>query len=364
MKLDSQTYGFEFITPAWAGGATPAEAAEVRIASIRGQLRQWLRLLYPGESADTAIFGRIAGEGREAQAAASRLLLQLTKSVQSSVTKDLVGYTGKQNVDEAIRDPEAYFLWPLRTQSRGILMPGQSSNFTVTARWYPVPSTHTQTQTQTFKDRLSFAMRAFSILGAIGTRASRGYGGVWEKGKDFKNPAELSTALEFLPDSVNVRLLEGEFADHRQALSAAARWMRSFRVGSQTYGPTTPEAVNDHDVGDPAQARRNNATVYRHALGMPLAQRFNRGQYDTTTTQSKHRHDSQPTDRYPSPLRIKIIRMNGKRHILVVLLRDLLLPEGTEIYLSNGRATGFGNRSARLSHQLVNQMMASGSGVH
>lgn len=359
MILDSKPYDFELLTPAWTGGATPAEAAEVRIASIRGQVRQWLRLLYPGESADAEIFGRIAGEGREAQAAASRVLFQLTRPVQSSISKDLVGYTAKRNVDEAIRDPESYFLWPLRTQSRGVLMPGSASNFTLIVRWYPTP----RNQTQPLRDRLDCAMRAFSILGAIGTRASRGYGGVWAKGRSFANQAELTEALVFLPDTVGIRLLEGDFDDYRQALSAAARWMRSFRVGSQTYGATTPEAENDHDVADPAQARQNNAIVYRHVLGMPLAQRFNRGQNNTTTTQAKHRYDNQPTDRYPSPLRIKIIRMGGKMRILIVLLRGLLLPEGTEVTLSNGRAPGFGNRSARMSHQLLNLMMESGSHI-
>ncbi|MBL9176724.1 MAG: hypothetical protein JNM65_01600 [Verrucomicrobiaceae bacterium] len=350
MNLPTNTYHFEFLTPAWAGGASPAETAEVRIATLRGHLRQWLRLLYPGQRMDEEIFGRLAGEGRNAQAASSRVLLQLEKPVQSVITKNLVGYTGRRDERDALQDPESYFLWPLRTQSRGVLMPGAATDFTLRVRWYPSPVNRINRP----ESKLGNAIQALGLLGNIGTRATRGYGSLWEKGRDFANEDQLREALHFLPNTIQVRLLDGSFDDVRRALAAAARWMRSYRVGSATYGTTTPEAVNDHDVADPAQTASVQAVVYRHALGMPLSQRFNRGR-DTSTVQSKHRHDGTETDRYPSPLRIKVIRMGGKCRVLVVLLRGLLLPVGTRITLSN-RPT----RTAELRHDLLNQMMASG----
>lgn len=355
MNLPTNAYHFEFLTPAWAGGASPAESAEVRIATLRGHLRQWLRLLYPGRHMDEEIFGRIAGEGRNAQAASSRVLLQLEKPVQSATTKNLVAYTAKRDEREALQDPESYFLWPLRTQSRGVLMPGTASEFTLRVRWYPSPANRINRPEQ----ELGNAIKALGLLGNIGTRATRGYGSLWEKGRNFANEGELRDALAFLPASIHVRLLDGTFDDGRKALAAAARWMRSYRVGSTTYGTTTPEAVNDHDVADPAQAALAQAVVYRHALGMPLSQRFNRGRDNTSTVQSKHRHDGSETDRYPSPMRIKIIRMGGKHRMLIVLLRDFLLPEGTRITLTNRPS-----RTAELRHDLLNRMMASGTQIH
>jgi len=355
MMLDPTTHQFEFLTPAWTGGATPSASAEVRVATLRGHLRQWLRILYPGAGRDAAIFGSMAGDGGNTAAVASKVLLQLAKPVQSFATKNLVSYTGAGNEQDALLHPESYFLWPLRTQSRGVLLPGASSDFILRVRWFPMRDPSAADLRRDFGN----AVRAFSLLGCIGTRATRGYGSVWEKGKNFDDVEQLQAALQFLPATVKVRLLDGEFNEGRKALAAAARWMRSYRVGSATFGTTTPEAVNDHDVADPAQAARTTATVYRHALGMPLSQRFNRGHHNTQNIQSSHRYDGAKSDRYPSPLRIKVVRMAGNFRVLVVLLHSLLLPAGTRISLSNHPA-----RRAVLSHDLLNRMMRSGTDIH
>lgn len=354
MKLERSTHFLEFLTPAWIGGASPSTGAEVRVASVRGHLRQWLRVLHPNGAYDEAIFGRMAGDGRSASS--SSVLLQLVKPVQSRFAKNLVGYLGVRDEQEALQDAESYFLWPLRTQSRGVLLPGGSSDFTLTVGWYPTPANRNRNLQPVFAD----AFRAFTLLGSMGTRATRGYGSVWEKGKSVADLAQLQQELSFLPQSVSVRLLDGEFDDGRKALAAAARWMRSYRVGSKSFGATTAEAVDDHDVADPARAARAQARVYRHALGMPLAQRFNRGRDNTVTITSRHRHDGQESDRYPSPMRIKIIRMGEKFRVLVVLLRPLLLPEQTRISLLGNRPA----RTAELSHQLLNRMMQSGTEIH
>lgn len=356
MNLHTTTHAFEFLTPAWLGGATPAERAEVRIATLRGHLRQWLRLLYPSQNLDEILLGRVAGVGRNTQTNSSRVVLQLEKTVQSGTTKNLVSYIGAKDNDAALRDPESYFLWPLRTQSRGVLLPGLSSEFILKIRWYPT----LVNRGHGLQTDLSNALSALGLLGCIGTRATRGYGSLWEKDKNIASEQQLRDHLAFLPPSISVQLLDGMFDDGRKALAAGAKWMRSFRVGSATYGTTTGEAVNDHDVADPGQAARNSAQVYRHVLGMPLAQRFNRGRDNTTIMQSKYRHDGQDTDRYPSPLRIKVIRMQGKHRVLIVLLRDLLLSEETPITLTSRSE----RRTATLSHQLLNKMMRTGTSIH
>jgi CRISPR/Cas system CMR-associated protein Cmr1 (group 7 of RAMP superfamily) len=354
MKLEPINHHLEILTPAWLGGASPSVSAEVRGATIRGHLRQWLRILHPDAAYDEAIFGRMAGEGHNAAAASSRVVLHLTKPAHSQVTKNLASYLGVNDERDALHHPESYFLWPLRTQSRGVLLPGASSEFTLTVRWFPTPANRNQNLLPIFAGGL----RAFMLLGCIGTRATRGYGSVWEKGRNIKDVAHLQQELSFLPPSVSVLLLDGEFDDGRKALAAAASWMRSYRVGSHRFGNTVDEAVNDHNVADPEQTAHAQARVYRQVLGMPLAQRFNRGRDNTVTITSKHRHDGAETDRYPSPMRIKVIRMGRKFRVLVVLLRPLLLPERTRIFLSN-RPT----RTAELSHQLLDRMMKSGTHI-
>jgi hypothetical protein len=158
--------------------------------------------------------------------------------------------------------------------------------------------------------------------------------------------------------------LKDGFDDGRKALAYAANWMRSFRVGSSRFGSPTDEGRNDHDVADPEKHPPHEARLYRHALGIPLAQRFSRGQDGTITVQSKFHDGNNWNDRYPSPLRFKVVRLGRgtKLGLLVVLLRDLLLDEGTQVRLSaKGRYT---DRTARLSHDLLDRMMADGDFVH
>lgn len=350
MKLHQEIHTFELLTPAWAGGATPSESAEIRVSTLRGQLRQWLRLLYPKQHLDKAVFGSIAdGEG----ANASLVQLRLVKAVVTSQTQDLAGYTGR-SASDAVHHPEGYFLWPLRTQKRGVLLPGQASRFSLEVRWYPRPSSGLGNQGH--EAALSNAIRAFSILGTLGTRATRGYGSVWKSELSFESSLDLSAALTFLPDEIIVRLHEGEYGDGRQALAAAARWMRGHRVGSSRFGDVTNAGKNDHDVADPMQPVMANAQLQRHALGMPLTQRFKRGN-DVTNVQSKYRNAGIETDRYPSPVHIKVIKLGGKYRVLIVILRQLLLPEGTTISLST-------RRTASLSHDLIGVMAAEGTSIH
>jgi len=344
MNLHKTTHTFELLTPAWAGGATPATQAEIRIPTLRGQLRQWLRLLHPGQNLDQAIFGAIP----DGEAARSSLVqLRLTTPVTSTETHDLDSYSRTGNSDEG------YFLWPLRPgNKRAVLMPKTASQFTLETRWFPTPEAGRILGLH--GDALQDAITAFTLLGTFGTRATRGYGSVWCPDLLFNTPDELSAKLDFLPDSIQVRLLDGSFRDGRAALAYAARWMRSFRIGSAEYGTATSEGRNDHDVADPAQTPRNNAEVFRQALGLPLTQRFRRPGNPPPIQSTFERERN---DRYPSPMRIKVIRLGGSFRVLVILLRDLLLAEGTQINLSN-------RRTARLSHQLVNRMIADGTAIH
>jgi hypothetical protein len=67
------------------------------------------------------------------------------------------------------------------------------------------------------------------------------------------------------------------------------------------------------------------------------------------------------TDRYPSPVRIKVCRLAGQYRVLVVVLRDLLLPEKTKIRLS---AKGGFSREALLTHDLVDHIAKQGETIH
>ena len=351
MKLTQETHTFELLTPAWAGGATPEASAEIRVSTLRGHLRLWLRLLYPDQQLDEAIFGSVAdGNG----ASASLVQLRLVKAVTTAQAHDLASYTGLSEKD-AVHHPEGYFLWPLRTQKRGVLMSGSASSFAVEVRWFPRPGS-APARREDRPTALKNAITAFSILGTFGTRATRGYGSVWKPELVFASAANLSSALAFLPADITVRMHDGEYDSGRQALAAAANWMRGHRVGSARFGAVSDAGENDHDVADPMQPAQPNARLQRHALGMPLTQRFRRG-LDVTNVQSRYRNAGVDTDRYPSPVRIKIIKLAGRYRVVIVILRRLLLKEGTDIYLSN-------RRTAKLSHDLIRIIATEGMAIH
>jgi hypothetical protein len=283
--------------------------------------------------------------------------LRLESPVTSTQALDLAAYTGLPERD-AVQHPEGYFLWPLRTQRRGVILPGPTSRFALETRWYPLPGNPTSTH----REALAQALTAFSILGTIGTRATRGYGSVWDPSHAFESPDDLSQALDYLPSSITVRILEGNFDDGRQALAAAARWMRSLRIGSDSYGASTPEGRNDHDVADPGQREARDSVVFRQALGMPLAQRFRRDG-DTQIIQSKYRTaaNAPDNDRYPSPVRVKVIRLCAQYRVLIIILHDLLLPAGTQIVLT-GRDRF--RRTVRLDHSLLTRIAGAGVSIH
>ena len=357
MTLSTQTHTFELLTPAWTGGATPEarDGAEIRVPTLRGHLRQWLRLLYRDQHLDEAIFGSVAEGGT---ARASKVQLRLQAPVVSTEAHDLDSYTQRG------LEVEGYFLWPLRPpKKRAVIFPKPSTQFTLETRWYPAPATPKDREDR--EKALQQALTAFSILGTIGTRATRGYGSVWDTSHSFPNESALSAALTFLPTTITVRLLDGSFDDGRKALASAARWMRSLRVGSDTYGTATTEGRNDHNVADPAQAAQRNAVVYRQALGMPLTQRYKRGKDERgkdkiIQVKSSYFSNGQDNDRYPSPVRIKVIKLGGKFRVLIVVLKGLLLDAGTQISLRGGG----GNRTATLSHQLIDLIAQAGTAIH
>jgi CRISPR/Cas system CMR-associated protein Cmr1 (group 7 of RAMP superfamily) len=352
------THCFELLTPAWTGGAEPSELAEIRVSTIRGHLRQWLRLLYPREHLDEQIMGSAASVQ---DSRSSRVLLRLAAPVLSREALDLKAYTGATRHNEELQHPEAYFLWPLgvkkdgQPNKRGMLREGGCFNLEV--RWYPQPGNPSALQRAAFEQ----ALAAFGILGTIGTRSTRGYGSIWPISASFESESNLSETLATLPGSIVVRMLEGKFADGRKALAEAAKWMRSLRVGSQRFGTTTDEGRNDHDVADPASAPPGEGRVFRQALGMPLAQRFKRNN-ETTVVSSKFVLNGPPSDRYPSPVRIKIARIGGCHRVLVVIFKDLLLKDGTEIRL--GGKPPYRQRSAMLDNGLIRKIARCGISVH
>jgi hypothetical protein len=208
---------------------------------------------------------------------------------------------------------------------------------------------------------LQQALKAFSILGSFGTRSTRGYGSVWPAGADFASPADLARELDFLPASVSVRLLPAVAPTGRGALAEAAKWFRRLRLGTSRFGGTPSKwGKNDHDVAPNPGPQQ---VLYRPALGLPLAQNYRNGPRLQTKYRWRDSDSGRETwsDRYPSPVRFKVVRVGGRYRTAIILLRDQLLPDDTRLRVEErGHTVG----EVRLSHELFDEIAAHGEELH
>src|ERR1035437_3989341 len=111
-----QAYEFEIITPCFAGGANPETTAEIRAASIRGQLRWWFRVLggfkslkekYPKVcDQETLIFGSATGEEGNSRGIGIRLL---------PIRNHIITQLHKQSEMQCV---VGYLLFPTRQKPR------------------------------------------------------------------------------------------------------------------------------------------------------------------------------------------------------------------------------------------------------
>jgi hypothetical protein len=317
-------------------------------------------MLFPNQRRDEEIFGRADARGAQASCVSLRL-----KSWQARcATQNLEDYTGKQD-DDALHEPEAYFLWPLRPtrdsqQRRGVLYPAgtaATASVVLEITWLP-PALHRR---GALDGCLQQAMKAFSYLGAFGTRSTRGYGGIWPSGADFPTPAAFAQELEFLPASVGIRLLPAAGESGREALAGAAKWFRRLRLGTARFGGTPSTwGKNDHDVAPNPKA---GDVLFRPALGLPLAQNYRDGPRLQTKYLWRDPDSGRDTwnDRYPSPVRFKIVRIAREYRAVLVLLRDQLLPEATRLMVEQ---RGSPPREVRLSHELFDELSIAGEAIH
>jgi CRISPR/Cas system CMR-associated protein Cmr1 (group 7 of RAMP superfamily) len=355
MKLHLQALNFEILTPAWITGASP-EKAEIRVPSIRGQLRFWLRMLFPDRHLDEEIFGRADQRG----AGASLVSLRLRNPAGTARAQNLASYTGRQG-DDALKDPESYFLWPLRTQTRGVMHPiaaDRLATFDIELAWLPPAAG----QRAKLDPPLQDAVKAFSLLGSFGTRSTRGYGSVWLASANFSESASFARELAFLPASISVRLLPGGARNGRAALAEAAKWFRALRIGSSDFNQQ-PSRWGKHDH-DTAPHPASQSVLHRPSLGLPLAQNYRKSGIKHQTKywwRDPETGRESWNDRYPSPVRIKVVRIAGMYRVVLVLFRDQFLPAGTRLRVQE-RSQPRGE--ARLSRELLDEIATHGEALH
>lgn len=151
MILPTETYSFKLLTPCFCGGADNQTApAEMRVPSIRGQVRAWHRELSGAEMVNR-IWGSTGSE-----TGASRVALVWDASVPARQAQ-----------------PKPYILPHKKQGSRAALAAGQS--FTLILQRLVGCSTGDWSAAQN-------AVKLWLLIGCLGLRANRAAGSVWPIG--------------------------------------------------------------------------------------------------------------------------------------------------------------------------------------
>jgi CRISPR-associated protein Cmr1 len=321
---------FEIITPCFCGGAQPEKEAEIRPASIRGQLRWWFRVLggfkslAPGMSLreqEHYLFGSAAGE----EGAAGRIALRVHAI-------DLKGgvYDG-QELGHPNFSPSGFLTFPIQSREQGgrkTTYAGRgavlSGKFLLELIWRGEKD---------LKGSLEGLLGIFGNLGSLGFRSRRAMGAL-----RIENPAApLEKCFEAFssPQSIVVKALPCSSAAH--GISQLGGWLKRCRAHGRS-GQNTPEmqspyfqfAKRDHDIG---YGISGAADAFRPALGLPIIQRTASGTNHWEWEYDAQRH--KPFGRFASPVILRPHKdANGKWHALVIFVDAKQWPAGKEVFFN------------------------------
>lgn len=334
--MKAETYEVELLTPCFCAGADQARA-EIRAPSIRGELRWWFRALGGTREQEKAVFGgvhRLEGERKEDAARASAVTVQIPNAPHSD---------RKATMNELGLSPDGnYLIWPLRQpqSARGVLPAG--TRFEIRISWR-------RDVDASLTVLFGRALRAWMLMGSMGTRSRRGWGSIWPgvNGPEIpKSQEELSKELDALslPADVKVISISSPQQSYADALNAAGLWLKQWRAGSTKSVQYVLEwGLSDHD----ATLGRGGTVTYRQAIGLPLSQRYSDG--------ARYESSLDKNDRWASPVQIKVVRFNKELVPIATFWPSMAPPEGSTISVADRRARQ--SRELTLDHGLLLAMM-------
>lgn len=305
---------FRFVTPALLAGADQ-KSAEIRAASIRGALRWWMNALNFDKEVINDLFGSAAGNRGQRSRVIVRDTTPNTPPVKLQTAQDITGSRSD------------YFLWPFEKKARGVIPAGFTASFSVIMR--PGKSSEDSPV-------LENVLKAFLLLGSLGSRSRRCYGSIWPKhveidGVPWKIPAtedELKRELSCIFDecaNMEIDAISGKFLDYKTAINCCIDFLKKYRAGStKSLKNLKKWGKNDHDVG-----LRKCGCVYRPVLGLPLIQSYSKAPKVISKIKGY--------DRLASPVHFKVIPLNGLFVPIVFFCYSMLPEDETEVILEQNK---------------------------
>jgi CRISPR type III-B/RAMP module RAMP protein Cmr1 len=351
----TKTYEIELITPCFCGGAEPEKRAEIRVPSIRGQLRWWFRTLGGFKSLrDSAreqedrIFGSVAGE----KSKASDLILRVDGAQLSSANvKDA------DEMGAATGTDRGYLLFPLRSKQerqkkrgRGVFdVKEPFPYFKLTALWRGDPGLWSEIQS---------LISVFVHLGSLGFRSRRAMGSLAFR----TDPSDLSEALDRFRNPTSLCIRQLDASDAEDAFCQLAAWLKRWRAHGRSIDHASAKGFNeppnnpgfryakkDHDAGVLAGQGRGNADdeTFRPAIGLPIIQFFSSKRttidwnwmFEQKKAQRSPRYHGE--GRFASPVILRPHRdPAGNWHGLVIFVEAHAWPSDRLVFLSNDEKRG------------------------
>ena len=242
--MTRKTYTLELITPCFCAGANPAQA-EIRVPSIRGQLRWWFRALGGNATEESEVFGSAAGD--EGYGSSLRIAIadfkrgplwtppKIDQNSAQNYTWHFASVSGKaSSAGRSATGP--------RWQSNGALPPGSIFKLHITQLRPIKPE---------LLKKLNFAVDAFLCFGSLGLRSTRGLGAFhcrearpWRELLEPLSVAGFTTALRQDPDV---------FTSWESALRDWSAWLR-YQFRAPKNGGVKAENYSALGGIDPRQA--------------------------------------------------------------------------------------------------------------
>ncbi len=340
--MKQSTYHYQFLTLPLVAGAEPEKAAEIRVPSLRGQLRWWFRALggftaladqSSIEQQEQQIFGSAAGQDNSN---ASQLILRLAQPVRDE---------GPPNASKNVTPDNKYVLWPLDMgdKERHVFPQKEAASFTLHVLWRGNPD---------LWDSIAALLAVLGHLGALGMRSRRGFGALAFR---REAPLSLASALRFFHAPGNVALMELPL-NGRQPHPSLIRWLKDWRTYDKHHRSENPEISTDRDAG--VQLLKTNQTdiaiSYRPALGLPMPQIIPReGEVHWNFAWDRKSH--QGKERFASPILLRPHRLSdGKIIALVLFLDQKQFPANHQVQVNWQTAAGVRNKQRTKGPKAIN----------
>lgn len=232
--MKSYNYRLKFVTPALLTGANQGKA-EIRSASIIGQLRWWFRIMGGTLEQEQAVFGGISGEG-DSKNLASSLIVRVSDIVEKHSDFPRAGglspygylsfFATRSGEPKGIRiKPDAF--WAEGTEF--------SLNISVRKSLDPQN-----------EKLLESALFLFTTFGSLGFRATRGFGALQncETPLTKKKFIKICSALRNYISSALIS--ERTYDNSFKCLSDLGQWLKAFRKTYRLSG-NKPSALGYTD---------------------------------------------------------------------------------------------------------------------